>query len=308
MAVRSTVFGSVGEKGLFHSIESLWQARLSVYPQMAFCAVFDIERSDLHLTMRQIEFLRQTSIDYVLCTKEGQPLLCIEFDGLGHGFSRNGEYVEIHPSKDPYRKLKLDLKLKVALFEGIPFFVVSYDEKAPISEEIHMTIVDGIIGQTLAHREFFNIAQKRAENAKGKLAGLPESEAHERIQHFVTGAEVSAELRWDPIAKRLAELEGDLLRQGFYEGDTYEFIGDPELPDFDWDTLDGFEARIKAMKRVKRWGCKYTVRTAFGSTSRTAWVRNFEGGVASPMVIARNTAGLLAYCNALKLTQEPQQG
>ena len=299
MTLRSTIFFGINEKELFQSIRSQWQAGFSVYPQLPFCAVFDL--TNLHLTEKQTGFLRQTSIDYTLCTKDGQPLLCIEFDGMGHGFSHNGEYIEVHPSKDKYRKLKLDLKLKVAALENFPFYVVSYNEKVPISDEIHLTVVDGIIGQTLKHRDFLRIAKEWVDDEKDALDALAKSEANERIQDIVTGAEVIAELNWDPIAKRSADLEGRLLREGFYKGHSYEFIGDPELPDFDWNTLDGFEARIHAIKNVMRWGCKYTVHTTVGDVSETAWVRNFEGNVVAPMTIAENIAGLLAYHRALKL-------
>lgn len=305
MAVRRTIFGGANEMELFHSIESQWQRKFSVYPQLPFCAVFDL--TNLYLTEGQIGFLRKSSIDYTLCTKNGQPLLCVEFDGLGRGFSRNGEYIEIHPSRDAYRKLKLDLKLKVAGLERFPFYVVSYDEKVPISEEIHLTVVDGIIGQTLKHRELPQIAKEWVDDEKGVLDGLSESERHERIQDIVIGAEVIAELNWDPIANRCAQLQGELLRQGFYKGHRYEFISDPGLPDFDWNTFEGFEARIRAWKDVIRWGCKYTVHTTFGDISETAWVRNFKGSGVSPMTIVENIARLLAYNRAVKLAPASQK-
>jgi hypothetical protein len=108
-------------------------------------------------------------------------------------------------------------------------------------------------------------------------------------------------LNCDPVAKRCAELEGELLRQGFYKGHQYEFIGDPELLDFDLHTFNGFEARVQAWENVIRWGCRYTVHTTFGDISETVWVRNFEGSGASPMMIAENIAGLLAHHRALKL-------
>lgn len=256
----------------------------------------------MFLTGKEVDFLRKTSIDYTLCTKSGQPLLCVQFDGLRHGFSRNGEYIEIHPSGDTYRKLKLDLKLKVAGLEQFPFYVVSYDEKVPIGEDVHLTVVDGIIGQTLKHRNLPQIAKGWVDDEKGVLDNLSESERHERIQDIVIGAEVIAELNSDPIANRCAELEEELLRSRFYEGrHQYEFISDPELPDFDWNTFEGFEARVEAWEDVVRWGCKYTVHTTFGDISETAWVRNFEGSGASPLIIAENIAGLLAYHRALKL-------
>jgi hypothetical protein len=306
MAIRPTVFGSFNEKEMFYSIESLWQSRFSVYPQLPFCAVFELD--NLSLTEKEIDFLRKSSIDYTLCTKSGKPLLSIEFDGMGHGFSRNGEYTEIHPSKAKNRKLKLDLKLKLAGIEQFPFYVVSYDEKVPISEDIHLTVVDGIIGQTLKHRDFPQIAKEWVDDEKSVLDNLSESERHERIQDIVIGAEVIAELNWDPIAKRSSDLEGDLRRKGFYKGDTSEFISDPELPDFDWNTGTGFEARIQAFKNMIRCGCRYTVHTAFGDITETAWVRNFAGSEVSPLTIAENIASLLAYNRALKLAPRPPNG
>ena len=70
----------------------------------------------------------KTSIDYTLCTKDGQPILSIEFDGLGEGFSRQGEYHQQTATVDPYRKLKMDFKLRIARNEAYPFFVVSFEE------------------------------------------------------------------------------------------------------------------------------------------------------------------------------------
>lgn len=293
MTVRSTIFGGANEKELFHSIGSQWHSNFSVYPQLPFYAVFDL--GNQYLTDKQVSFLMKTSVDYTLCTQEGKPLLCIEFDGEGHGFSRNGEYIQVHPSRDRYRKLKLDLKLKIAQSHGFPLYVVSYDEKVPISQDMHLTVVDGIIGQTLKHQYLPQIAKEWLDDEESSLDELSKFEQDERIQDIVLGAEMTAELDWDPIAKRCAELEEELFRRGVYKGDQYEFVSDPELPDYDWHTGKGFQARIAAWKNVRRWGCKYTAHTTLGDFSETAWVRNFEGASASPMSIAENIAGLLAY-------------
>lgn len=298
MALKPTVFGSLNEKELYFSINSIWQENFTVYPQLPFCAVFDI--GNLSLTDKEVDFLRKTSVDYTLCKKDGKPLISIEFDGLGHGFSKDGKYIQILPSKDPYRKLKLDLKLKIARIEQFPFFVVSYDEKVPITDKIHLTIVDGIIGQTLKHLALPEIAKEWIEDEKYSLDNLSESEKYERIQDIVVSAEVIAELKWDPIAIRCSELEVDLLRKGTYKGHQYEFVSDPELPDIDWPSLNGFEKRVKAFKDVIRWGCKYTVHTSYGDFTETAWVRNFENSGVSPMTIAENIAGLLAHDRAIK--------
>jgi hypothetical protein len=76
--------------------------------------------------------------------------LSIEFDGMGRGFSRNGEYMEISPSDDKYRKLKFDLKLKISTQTGYPYFIVSYKETENLEPGLNLTIVDGIIGKVLA--------------------------------------------------------------------------------------------------------------------------------------------------------------
>jgi hypothetical protein len=306
MTVRRTIFGGTNEEELFRSIKSGWQEKFSIYPQVPFCQVFDLE--NLPITKKQIDFLRKTSIDYTLCTKNGRPLLCVEFDGMGHGFSRNGEYVEVHPSLDTYRKLKLDLKLKIAELEKFPFYVVSYDEKVSISEEIHLNVVDGIIGQTFKHRDLPRIAKEWLDDEKDVLDSLSESDRDERIQDIVIGAEVEAELNWDPIAKRHADLEWELLKQGFFKGNRKEFLSEPELPDFDLNTGKGFEARIQAWNNVKRWGCKYTIYTTFGDITETAWVRNFEGSGISSMTISANIAGLLACNRAMNMTAASQKG
>lgn len=98
MSVRKTIFGSASEMELFRSIKETWHPRLRVYPQVPFCQVFDLD--DLGLSKSQVNYLRMTSIDYTVCNHAGSPLLCIEFDGMGHGFSKDGKYIQTHPSQD----------------------------------------------------------------------------------------------------------------------------------------------------------------------------------------------------------------
>ena len=70
----------------------------------------------------------KTSMDYVLCTNEGRPLLAIDFDGMGRGFDRDGEYVQIEATKDRYRKSKFDFKLRYAIDNGFPYHIVASEE------------------------------------------------------------------------------------------------------------------------------------------------------------------------------------
>ena len=111
MSIRRTIFGSHNERELFTSIESQWSERgFVLYPSLPFANIFDITRLDV--TAEERTFLFKTSIDYTLCTKDGQPVLSVEFDGLSHGFSRRGEYIAVRdaPSNDPRRHWKLDLR------------------------------------------------------------------------------------------------------------------------------------------------------------------------------------------------------
>ena len=155
MITRRTIFDSYNERELFSSIESQWSERgFVLYPSLPFANIFDMTKLDV--TAEQRTFLFKTSVDYTLCTKDGQPIVSIEFDGISHGFSRRGEYVAVRdaPRNDPRRHWKLDLKVRLATDAGYPLLVVSYHEKNPISKDTHLTIVDGAIGQVLAADTF----------------------------------------------------------------------------------------------------------------------------------------------------------
>lgn len=92
MKVRSSVFGSGSEKELFSTLNTHWVQKFDLFPSLPFACIINID--DTNLSDREKNFLYKTSVDYTLCTKESKPLVSVEFDGLGHGFSKNGEYVE----------------------------------------------------------------------------------------------------------------------------------------------------------------------------------------------------------------------
>ncbi len=101
------------------------------------------------------DYLFKTDIDYTICDKnKDKPLMCIEFDGRSGGYNREGEYIQI--KNDPDRKRKLELKLRIANENDFPFFIISFPEteKTDLSEKLHLTVIDGIIGQTLAQIYF----------------------------------------------------------------------------------------------------------------------------------------------------------
>lgn len=297
MKIRNYVFGSGNEKELFNTLKTHWAQRFDLYPSLPFASIIDID--DARLSDTERSFLYKTSVDYTLCTKQGKPLVSVEFDGLGHGFSQDGKYIQIVPSTDQYRKLKLDLKLRLCKEVGYPLFVVSYDEKVSLGDDITLTIVDGLIGQVLAKRHFLLTIAKVVEQHQELLEGLPPDEQHEYIQDLVSDAGAEAELTWDPIAQKAAQLQGTLLGKVIWKSLRHEYLHDPELPGGDLFDVQAFKHRVEALKHIRRVGCKVTLDTPEGKFSETAWVRNFQEFGVSPTTIAENIASLILFRNIL---------
>jgi hypothetical protein len=298
MPARESIFGSRSERELFTAIKSRWGDRFSVHPNLPFANVIEIGNLDLKHSER--EFLLKTSIDYTLCTKQGRPLLSIEFDGLSHGFSRRGRYVQIHPCNDSARGWKLDLKTHVASTSDVPFVVVSYNEKNPIGESTHLTIVDGIIGQMLANRDFRHRLKNLYAKNHSEIEALDGENRDEYIQQLVTDAETLAELEWDPIARAEAEIEERLHRRGLIRSHSVEWFHEPPLPDL---PAGGFlaagfaaalKARAEAMQRSIWVGCKTTVQTRAIAVTETVRMRNVEHAGVNPLALTENMAMLLA--------------
>jgi hypothetical protein len=306
MRVKENVFGSKNEKDLFKTLESHWSHEFDLFPSLPFPAIVDIQ--DAVLSEKERDYLFKTSVDYTLCTKLGKPIVSVEFDGLCHGFSRNGTFVEVVTSiRDPHRKLKMDLKLAIANKVKYPFFVVSYEEKVPIDKDLTLTIVDGVIGQVLAHLYFEKIINDRIAENSLLCEDLPPDEEHEIIQDIVIGTEVEAEYRWNPILKEAGKYQSILQRRGLpWMTNRIKFHHDPKLPEGNpWDfnnntfNLDIAEKRMMGIQNAERVGVTVSIVTANGELSETAWVRNLEGYGVSPTSLAENIAELILYRNLL---------
>ena len=201
MAVKELAFGSKSEREGYHSINHTWGGRYRLFPQMPFSAIFTPDPSWRGDTSN---LFFKTSVDYVLCTREGRPLLAIDFDGLAGGFDRGGEYIGVEEADDkyPFRKLKFDFKLKYAAMEenSFPYYVIASEELKQLGAGIELTVVDGMIGETLAHKEF----------SKKALSG--ELESISQAEDF----EIDCMINHNPIVKREIELRGRL--GGMIEG------------------------------------------------------------------------------------------
>jgi hypothetical protein len=297
MGVRDSVFGSKGERSLFRSLRAQWGNRFAIYPSLPFCQI--IETRDLSVTEDEQQFLFKSSVDYTLCEEDGRPVLSIEFDGLAGGFSRRGRYVPTPGSRHLNRARKLDLKLRVADEVGYPLIVVSFDEKRPLGRGTELTIVDGIVGQVLARREFHSEVVQRFEEARPALAGMNPDEEHEFVQDLVLDVEAECEMKWDPLDQAATEALGDLLRHGLSGGYSMEFLDEPGTP------LYPIEDRIHALRHAARVGRRVTIQTPRREIREEAWVRNIDGAFFSPLTIAQNTALWLAARRAVALMTGP---
>lgn len=291
---RDSIFDSSSEKELFQAISGSWEPRYHVYPHVPFANLIDL---DPHLlSAEELSFLHRTTVDYVLVEGEGRPLLAIEFDGIGHGISRNGRYIQKVVSKrDPQRGWKLDLKVRVAKSIAFAFVVVSYDEKAVVDEETNVTIMHGIIGQFLASRQIVPRIKELIAEQQDQLDEMTEAEQNEAIQDMVFAVEIDADMEYNPVCRRAAELSTILSNRYGVSGHSFSYLEDPPRPancyphEPDYD-----EAKFhKWWHNMDRIGCEHRLKLPSGEFARTVWVRNFEGSGVTPFGLLQELAELV---------------
>jgi hypothetical protein len=315
--VRATVFDSKAEEKVFRALQSRWSSELVLYPSLPLAKVIRLEEDDL-LPANEERFFYQTNVDYTFCTPGGRPLFSVEFDGLGGGFSKVGVYIPHRTTHDRNRKWKLDTKLRFAAAVGYPLMVISFEEVRSFDDE-SITILDGIIGQFLAkHKidDYIEIDPMVWDEYEG-LGEYGKWARSELIQDALTTAEVLSKLENDPLARRAAQEEDEVLGDYdvFRDGPRYsmEWLYDPPLPEAlpfperlisaGPEYLANFNARLAAWKRAIRIGCRVTVNTPSGTVVQTVWARNVghELGV-SPEVVVENAAKYLAFKRARAVT------
>ena len=128
------VFGSKQEEVLFEKLDSFWSKDYNLYPNLPFSNIIDLNEDqyldvinfpnikECKLSDKEKDFLYKTSVDYTLCNKNNCPLLSIDYDGIGQGFSKDGAYHygnNDHPDFKLWelelRKKKFDLKLRLCI-------------------------------------------------------------------------------------------------------------------------------------------------------------------------------------------------
>ncbi|MCK4827657.1 DUF2726 domain-containing protein [bacterium] len=200
-----SIFDSEAEKKLYRKLKSRWSKYVEIYPQIPTRNVIGYhEIKSLDLPKKAIDYLLNTAFDIVVCELQtAVPILVIEFDGIGGGFSQDGQYIsKIVPLNDPYRKLKIERKLEACLFSNVPLAVLSFAECEFLNQRSDMLmVIDAIIGQALECQYY---KKNYAEHSKALTEALRFG-GKEAAEMYTIEMDVMAE-QMNPIKKKINEL------------------------------------------------------------------------------------------------------
>ena len=298
MAVRESIFGSRMEKRGFRSIEQTWGNDYKVWPQIPFSLLFSPDE-----TIRDASnFFFKTSVDYVLCSNDGGPLLAIDFDGMGRGFNSRGQYVQFEPTSDRNRKWKFDFKIRYAAKYQFPYYIVSSEEFEHVGRDSALTIVDGLIGTELAKRDVRERLPMVVENHRHMIDEIPLHEQYEYLQDLIIGVEVDSDFTHNRIVQQTAELRLSLAGSVGWSnfGWRWRPLKEPAGPPFD-GTGYNLATGVATTSWVERVGSECTlVDTPLGNISATAWMRDI-GDYSPGCTITRELAELLAWSKLARL-------
>ncbi|MBD2252705.1 hypothetical protein [Nostoc parmelioides] len=272
MGVKNSVFASKSERYFYYDkLQRTWGHKYNIWHNLPYLNIFTtdniIDISDytsrvclavlgygesikssfvklISISEKEKNILKKTSIDYTICNQKDEPILCIEFDGLGEGFNTSLEYHTQKNGVPKYRKPWMELKLKVAHGSYIPYFVVGSKQFNELHEEAKLTAVDAIIGKVMAHQEFDRRKKKLETNPATEL-GISEEEyeklfdweQHELIQDWVFSTEIETDFEYNPIQKQLALLQKELSAW---------------KTSSEWNYIPAIEANISQKERIRK--------------------------------------------------------
>ena len=220
-----SIFDSKAERKIYQRLKTVWSKYVDAYPQIPVRKVLgydDLKR--LPIRRGAIDYLLGAEFDFVVCEKDTDtPVLAIEFDGIGKGFSQGGRYVSrVAVVNDPHRKLKLDAKLRACELSGFPLVVVSFLETDLLeASENAITVLDGIIGEVRA-----TIGLQRLVASHNNLLGdaLCRDPSGLAADWIMSGLEVQSDFENNPLRRTAMEIGSRLPIWGI----DMEFLRDRE--------------------------------------------------------------------------------
>lgn len=297
MGIKKYVFASRAERESYEKLARTWGKSHEIQPNLPFLNVFSLD--DITIESEDVERLKKTSIDFTLCDKDYQPIMCVEFDGLYDGVNIGTEYFPSRETRGKWRDRITNLKLFVARESGLPFFVVGAPQFEELSPELKYTIVDGIIGDVLAHRAMNETFQAGFDPealgySKADFDHLTETQRSELIQDWAISIEVDSELSNNPIRRVAAGLFHRLAIRRW---------------GLDWKTFPEIQAEPGSLERAEEmnaalWvGCEVTLHTEdFGALSETIMLPNFQTlGFGGGLHLSEATAQLICLVRLARL-------
>jgi hypothetical protein len=303
MGIKSNIFSSKAEKKNYDKLKRNWGKDYFLYHNIPFLNILTLDDlvdfsdwknpTPVSLSQDETEALKHASIDYVLCDLKNRPIIAVEFDGLQDGFSSGSKYYPERLSKHlrPWRREKLELKLRVSNGSQFPLFVVGSRFFKDITPHLNMTIVDGIIGSVITSSATQIMISEgfKPENigySQDEFDILSPSAQHDIIQDWVIGVEVDAELEYNPLSRKRAQEEDRLNVTSF----RTEYLNYPEIP-----KGITMSKRVNLFSGIILQGATVTLLTKdFGEIEGTAWVPNLKMVKYSPLGLAEDIAALIA--------------
>lgn len=306
MEIRKNIFGSKPEAEAFWKIIDKWGPDYFIFPSLPLSNILSISGEELSDEDRK--YFYSASVDYTLCTQEGSPLLSIEFDGMGRGFSRNGEYVASEIDVPRTRKRTMKFKLDLAEISGYPLVVISGEELKILRGNDSLTILDGIIGQHIATDKNKKVLGEAHNKIVEKAKNLPREKADDYIQNYITNIWSDCEIENDPIVRASVEYANECYEYGYHLVQC-EYLDGPDVPSFQCPLeIDQLEERVEAIMNASKLGCRVTIgKKGENLAVGEVFVRNINTiGVVSGS-LAKNVAEFIAYKKAARVLQKRQR-
>lgn len=256
MPIRNNAFANPYERESFYKLQHTFGAYWNVFHNLPFLNVLEPspqERRELGLTEDDFDYLKKTSIDYVVCDKTDKPIAAVEFDALRQGFNLDGRYESSVP--DHRREKHMNLKIKVAEFFRFPFFVAGSDLFKEISPELKITFIEGMVGNVLAGYEVSRIMQS------DDFKHAPTFSDNTGIDKYVA-LQCRLKKQHNPIYQKWSEIVGSYLsRPGALCKNEHFFF--PRTSNFSEVTHVGVRCRVEipslGISEAEVWMPRYSL-------------------------------------------------
>jgi hypothetical protein len=209
---RRSVLFSRAEAELLRSLEQRWTPRFKVYPNLPLSAVVDIDKSELD--KREAAFFYKANVDYTICRATNEPLLCIEFDGIGAGREIRGAYraspdASLPEEKRRRREWALNFKLGIFAEAAMPLIIVGYDDCKNLYDE-ELSLLDLFISDILIEQRSDELLAEGIEEHERTHDEMTEEE----FIDIDAAAGIFAERDYDLALHRIEEIIEELDRCG----------------------------------------------------------------------------------------------